>query len=71
VERQNFARAKAEVFWPGSGSGYVNSYKMLPKLKLKLKFVVEFKNYFFVAVYFKEPFYDHFVVKKHENFLKP
>jgi hypothetical protein len=29
VERQLFAGAGAEVFWPGSGAGYVNSYKML------------------------------------------
>jgi hypothetical protein len=26
-----FFPAGAEVFWPGSGFGYVNSYKMLPK----------------------------------------
>jgi hypothetical protein len=35
VERQHFAGARAEVFWPGSGSEYryryVNSCKMLKK----------------------------------------
>jgi hypothetical protein len=31
VERQLFAGAGAEIFWPGSGSGYVISYKMLQK----------------------------------------
>jgi hypothetical protein len=31
VERQLFARAGAEVVLAGSGSGYVNSYKMFQK----------------------------------------
>jgi hypothetical protein len=29
VERQLFAGAGAEGFWPGSGAGYINFYKML------------------------------------------
>jgi hypothetical protein len=29
LEQQLFAGIRAEVFWAGSGSGYVNSYKML------------------------------------------
>jgi hypothetical protein len=27
VERQHFAKARAEVFWPCSGSWYINTYK--------------------------------------------
>jgi hypothetical protein len=34
------------------------------------KHKVEFKNHNFVAIYFKEPFDDHFYLKKHEIFLK-
>jgi hypothetical protein len=34
VEQQLFAGAGAKVFWPGSGAGYVNSYKMLQKPKI-------------------------------------
>jgi hypothetical protein len=62
VERPLFGGARAQVLRPGSGSGYVNSYKMLQKgpkffiqnLKLRLK-----KN-LSVAFYFKEPLYDRF-----------
>jgi hypothetical protein len=32
VERPLFGGAGAHVFRPGSGSGYVNSYKMLQKV---------------------------------------
>jgi hypothetical protein len=31
VEQQLFAGAGAKDFWPGSGAGYMNSYKMLQK----------------------------------------
>jgi hypothetical protein len=31
VEQQLLARVGAQVFWPGSGSVYVNSYKMMQK----------------------------------------
>jgi hypothetical protein len=64
VERPLFggAGAQAQVFRPGSGSGYLNSYKMLQKVlnfsykNLKLSS----KKNLFVAFYFKEPFYDRF-----------
>jgi hypothetical protein len=60
VERQLFAGAGAgtKVFWAGSGSGFVNSYERLQKALhfLFLKFEVKFKKYFFVTIYFKEPF---------------
>jgi hypothetical protein len=68
VEQPLFARpgAGARVFWPGSGSEYVNSYKMLQKDLnfFILKFEVEFNKFIFVLVpvviYSKEPFDDHF-----------
>jgi hypothetical protein len=59
VKRQLFAGTGAEVFWAGSGSGYVNLYKMLQKalnVSFILKFEVKFKNCFFVTIYFKKPF---------------
>jgi hypothetical protein len=61
VERQIFAGAGAEVFWTGSGSGYVNSYKMLQKaIKLSYKNLkLSLKMIFFIAIYFKKPFDDH------------
>jgi hypothetical protein len=31
VEQQLFAGARAKVFWPGSGAGYIISYNMLQK----------------------------------------
>jgi hypothetical protein len=37
VERHLFARARAEVFSPGSGAEYVNSYKMIQKQENFLK----------------------------------
>jgi hypothetical protein len=71
VEQQLFGRAGAKVFWPGSGAGYINSYKMLQNpLIFHTKVEVDFKNHKFVAIYFKEPLMIIYVFKKHEHFLK-
>jgi hypothetical protein len=63
VERQHFARAGAEIFWSDSGSGsrFVNSYKILQKaLDFSYKNLKLSLNQFFVAIYFEETFDDHF-----------
>jgi hypothetical protein len=73
VERPLFGGAGAQAFRPGSGFGYVNSYKKVTKSP---KFFVQnlkssSKQNLFVAFYFKEPF---LVLKSmkfflnHENF---
>jgi hypothetical protein len=56
----------------GSGAGYVKYYKN-PKFFI-LKYEVGLKNHIFVAIYFKQPFDDHFkslknmkIVWNHEN----
>jgi hypothetical protein len=73
VERPLFGGAGAQAFRPGSGSGYVNSYKMLQKaLNFSSKNLkLSSKQNLFVAFYFQEPF---LVLKSmifflnHENF---
>jgi hypothetical protein len=67
VERPLFGGAGAQAFRPGSGSGYVNSYKMLQKVLnfTHTKFEGEFKKNLFVAFYFKE----HFLVLKSMKFF--
>jgi hypothetical protein len=59
-------------FYPALAPGMkvlIKCYKN-PKFFI-LKFVGDFKNHNFLALYFKQPFYDHLCLfKKHENFLK-
>jgi hypothetical protein len=55
VERQHFAGAGVEVFWPGSCSGCVNVTKS-PRFFI-LKFKVEFKHVFFIALIFSKKHY--------------
>jgi hypothetical protein len=68
VELQHFAGAGAEVCWPGSGSGYLNSYKILQKQKIQ-QIEFESKNYYFVDIL--RTFSGFMFLKKHENFMKP